>query len=147
MINKKSDFFAAFGIKIYSLWKPSYLPLQSSNDKIEIKLLTIGTIEDITRKILKIHNITLISDRIGLPMRRLHWGVKTGVIIQFRSEGLVDTPKTNVLTIEVISAVDQNTFYNLYIQLYEHLGVILFDEISQSIIPPKEFKHFMKEQK
>jgi hypothetical protein len=126
-------------IAFYSLWRPDSLPNKNAT-LIAVKILSIGSITEITKRLMSIkHMKMMLKLHPGkLPIMRLLWDVGEGVILQYKAE--LGLEQLDVAMIEIISAVNNKTFYNLYIQIHENLGIILLDEVSNVFVPPREFK-------
>ena len=132
-------------IVFYSFWRPDPIPPRDK-PTVPIQLLSIGTIGRVVASIVKIPNTyTMVNSptMVGrLPIIRLMWKVENGVVLKVRSEYNHETPQT-VMTISAISAVSDETFYQLYVQLHEHLGVTLFDESEHQFLTIRQFKNML----
>lgn len=115
-------------ISVFSFWKPDPIP----TTRQPVNFWPIGTIQEVQRKILQITNFR-VTPCLLWPMFRATW--KSSIVIQTSPNR-----DNNVYTIEVFSAAPTLEFYKMYVQLFDHLGVIVMDEREQIFIPPKLFR-------
>jgi hypothetical protein len=127
----------------FSFWRPDSMPNKHARI-LQVKLLPIGNLTEITKKILTISHMKRMlqtpKNSNRFPMMRLFWDVPGGVVLQFRTEGLLSEQRGDVISIEAISCVNDVTFHSLYVQLHEFFGVILLDETSNALVSPRDFK-------
>jgi hypothetical protein len=137
-------------VNFYSFWKPREIPPKTVPLKTKpanfLHLDPLGKASFVASRLLKIQKIYILANTpsfVGhLPLVRFLWDVSEGVVLMVRPECNINDD--SVYCIEAFSVVPDKVFYQLYIQMYEHFGVILFDEIERSFITPEEFKNRKK---
>ena len=121
-------------VTFYSFWRPDPIPKKGEYTNLH-PIASIGKVTENLLKIPKMTGMTTSPSLIGgLPIIRLLW--QKGVALHFREEH--STPY--VLNIGAVSTICDRKLYILYVQMYEHLGVTLFDEITQRFLMPKDFR-------
>ncbi len=130
-------------LAFFSLWRPEPLP-PKDNKLLSVKMQPIGQYQELTRRIIALPNMKIMlknTQVIGrVPMMRVLWDVKEGVILQYRAEqGSLD-----VVSITAISAVNDKLFYKLYVQMYEQFSTIVLDDMTHQFFTPNEFHKKVK---
>lgn len=126
----------------FSFWKPEPLPPKDATI-LPIDLLSLGKLPSVSEKLLDIPRMSEVprapweppvQDRV-----RLHWNCDAGVWL---SVGIEQGPPKpgEVLTIEAQSQTTEKTFFKLYVQIFEQLGVTVLDERMHQFLTPREFK-------
>jgi hypothetical protein len=128
-------------VNFYSFWKPADIPPKGKKTTY-LKLQPLGKVTAVASRLLKIPKMyTLVSTPsfVGqLPIIRFIWDVEDGVILMVRPEcNLADD---SVFCIETFSLLPDQRFMSLYVQLNEHFGVVLFDEVARSFITIRDFR-------
>ena len=131
----------------FSFWKPDPIPSNDTNVIVDIRLLALGSMLSVTKQLLNIKQMKIMLQRENfsapIPMMRLYWDVHDGVVLQYRTETIMDD-NSNILSINAISATTDCILYRLYVQLYERFGVVLLDEVTHNFYTPKMFKKKIK---
>lgn len=127
-------------LSFYSFWKPDPLP---SPDQSELLFYPLGSIDEVTRQLLRIPNMSHRFCPI-VPSVRLLWRVGNGVVLQARPEQGQEMVG-DVITLSAVSAVSDQVFYRLYVQLREQFGVTLLDETHGVFLSVEDMKRKIRE--
>ena len=127
----------------FSFWKPEPIPPKDSTI-LPIELHSLGMLGSVAEKLLEVPKMSEIApapwDVEDPPQSvNLIWEVEEGVILKVRTEQGPPKPG-EVLTIRAQSAATGRTFYRLYVQIFEQLGVTVLDESAHQFYTPKEFR-------
>ncbi|MBE7466991.1 MAG: hypothetical protein HS116_26260 [Planctomycetes bacterium] len=130
-------------VHVFSFWKPDPVP-PKDNTILPVELHSLGRIEDVKERLFEVPRIAEIPREPwevaeASPVTRLRWQVDEGVILNVRSEQGPPKPG-EVLTIRAETVAPGRTFYRLYVQIYEQLGVTVLDERSHQFLSPREFR-------
>jgi hypothetical protein len=132
-------------VNFYSFWKPREIPPRTKRVDF-LHLDPFGKAPVVASQILKIPNTYILANTpsyVGhLPLVRFLWDVQEGVVLMVRPECNINDD--SVFCIEAFSVISDKVFYKLYVQMHEHFGAVLFDEIERSFITPEEFKNRKK---
>ena len=125
----------------FSFWKPEPLPPKDSTI-LPIELLSLGCLQEVASHLLEVAHMTPMRELSWKgpqtdPVLTLKWEVEQGAILQVRVEQGPPKPG-QVLTIHAESAMPQRTFFKLYVQLFEQMGVTLLDETTHQFFTPRE---------
>ncbi|MEI6234568.1 MAG: hypothetical protein WCT04_16055 [Planctomycetota bacterium] len=126
----------------FSFWKPEPLPPKNAAI-VPIELVSLGNLDSVAAKLLDIPRMSHVpSAPWEAPMNekvRLHWGCEAGVWLSVAVEQGPLNPG-EILTIEAQSKTPEKTFFKLYVQIFEQLGVTVLDERIHEFFTPREFK-------
>jgi len=127
----------------FSFWKPEPLPARQDSRILPVELVSLGRLRAVAEKLLEVpHMLPMVRAPWEAPTSEsinLMWQVDAGVILRVRTEQGPPKPG-EVLTITAKSAAAERTFYRLYVQVFEQLGVTLLDESSHEFVTPREFR-------
>ena len=134
-------FSAESGLR-FSFWKPDPLPPKDATI-LPIDLVSLGKLDSVSSKLLDIPHMTQVpcapwEIQTGEKMK-LHWECDAGVWLRVAVEQGPPKPG-EVLTIEAQSKTPEKTFFKLYVQIFEQLGVTVLDERTHQFFTPREFK-------
>jgi hypothetical protein len=126
----------------FSFWKPDPLPPKDATI-LPIELVSLGKIDSVSAKLLDIPRMSQMPtapwDPSPKDRMRLHWECEAGVWLSVAVEQGPPKPG-EVLTIEAQSKIPEKTFFKLYVQIFEQLGVTVLDERTHQFFTPREFK-------
>ena len=138
-----------------SFWKSFPINLTPSNIAIvDEELKPIGKPEVVMDKISLIPHVKplprTVSDLLYNPtLVKYFWDFERGVFLYFNIEfntvnnSIIDFNKQKddyVMVINANSSVSTKSLFKLYVQLFEHLEVVLLDEQTHKFFTPKDFR-------
>ncbi len=126
----------------YSFWKPEPLPPKDSSI-LPVELISLGLLSSVAEKLMEVPRMARVKPgpwvKEAAESINLLWEVDAGVILKVRTEQGPPKPG-EVLTITAQNAAPEKTFYRLYVQIFEQLGVTVLDEKRHEFITPREFR-------
>jgi hypothetical protein len=137
-----SDFAGDARLVRFSFWKPEPLPPKDSKI-LPIDLVSLGKLDSVSDKLLDIPHMSRLpaapwDTQTGINLK-LCWECEAGVLLRVQVEQGPPKPG-EVLTIEAQSKTPEKTFFRLYVQIFEQLGVTVLDERMHQFLTPKEFR-------
>lgn len=136
-------------MKSYSFWKVLSSVFEYSDSEIEgtqenepQPIISIGSVNEVVSHLLSIPKLYQLQDRDEDDPTALvfKWIPGKSVWLRIRPELVATHPDPQILTIWANSESKPILFYILYMQLYEHFGVVLMDNDNKEFIGLKEFK-------
>lgn len=123
-------------VKFYSFWKPEEIRPPNKC----LNLMTFGIIEDVVARLTSIPGMeslpfTTIADR---PLFRLLWKHGDGVFIMGQAEMRKD--KWLIFGINAVSSLGDSEFSKLFVQVNEHFGCVVLDEVERNFFTVGDFK-------
>ena len=126
----------------FSFWKPDPLPPKDATI-LPIDLVSLGKIDSVSARLLDIPHMSQMPAAPWdcAPDARMHlrWECDAGVWLSVAPEQGPPKPG-EVLMIEAQSKIPEKTFFKLYVQIFEQLGVTVLDERTHQFYTPREFK-------
>lgn len=126
-------------MKNVSFWRTNYDDKQAKIvNEIEIVSQTIGKLDDVIDKMLRIPNMLQMSETSSI--NTFQWRHLKGIFVYFEP-----FDQNEVLMINATSKVNDYDLYRFYTMIFEHLGVVMLNANNHKFYTVKEFRETLKD--
>jgi hypothetical protein len=137
------------GWRYFSFWKPEPIPTAEKTIQT-VTLRPLGDLPEVAERMLDLPCMQEISGGALKPWGAeheagsllLHWARAEGATLQLEEEAWPPLPG-KILSIGGATRGSPSLLYNLYVQLFEQLGVTLLDEKHGRFLTPRDFRRQM----